>query len=92
LLANVRNQLQLADKMIETGDHSQDWLRLKMQKEMALNVSQIPVDDLRKITAPTLIMQGQDDGAVSRIIEVVTDVPHAQVSILPAATHDLLRG
>jgi pimeloyl-ACP methyl ester carboxylesterase len=93
LATGPRSQLQLANEMIEAGDHSQDWTRLKMQKEMVLNEPHISINDLRKITAPTLIMAGDNDVIpLNHIIEIANGIPHAQLAVLPAATHDLLRG
>jgi len=93
-LARVRNQAQLANEKIASGDHSQDWTRLKLQKELVLSEPHISIDDLRKITSPTLIMIGDHDDAIpiSHIIEIATGISHAQLAILPGATHDLLRG
>ena len=91
--AGPRSQLQLANEKIAAGDHSQDWARLKMQKEMVLNEPHISINDLRKITAPTLIMAGDNDMIpLNHIVEIAKGIPHAQLAVLPAATHDLLRG
>lgn len=88
-----RKQVQLANEKIEARDQSQDWARLKMQKEMVLNEPHISSDDLGKITAPTLVMGGDNDAMpVSHFIEIAAHIPHGQLSILPAATHDLLVG
>jgi pimeloyl-ACP methyl ester carboxylesterase len=61
-----------------------------MQKEMVLSEPHISIDDLRRITVPTLIMAGDNDVIpLSHIIEIATGIPHAQLSILPGATHNL---
>lgn len=88
-----RDQLRLANEKILAGDHAQDWVRLKMQKEMVLNEPHISTDDLKKITAPTLIMAGDHDVIpLSHVMEIASGIPHAQLAILPGATHDIIRG
>lgn len=64
-----------------------------MQHKMVLNEPHISTDDLQKITAPTLIVAGDNDAIpLSHIMEIVGGIPHAQLAILPGATHDLFHG
>jgi pimeloyl-ACP methyl ester carboxylesterase len=87
-LARVREQYQTATQKIADGDRSQDWLRVKLQKEMVLNEPHITAADLKQIGAPTLIMTSQHDVIpMTHFVEIASHIPRAQLSVLPAAGH-----
>jgi pimeloyl-ACP methyl ester carboxylesterase len=66
-----------ANAMIAKGDRSQNWSRIKRWNELMLMEPDIAVAALHRIQAPVLI-SGADD-----------DLPRAQLSIMPGATHFL---
>lgn len=84
--ANRRNLVQLANEKMQAGDRSQDWMRLKMQKEEAPHIS---MEDVGKISAPVLVMGGDHDVIpVSHFLDIATAIPHGQLAILPGANHN----
>jgi pimeloyl-ACP methyl ester carboxylesterase len=65
---------------------------IKQISELWWNVRDYSVEDLQKITAPTLILQGdRDEGvAVEQAVEMYRGIPNAELAILPNASHDQL--
>ena len=53
------------------------------------NVQDYRVEDLQKITAPTLILQGdRDEGVdVEQALEMYRYIPNAELAVLPNASH-----
>ena len=91
-LAGPRQMLQQATDMIKAGDRSQDWARLRQQKEMVLSEPHISIDDLHVITAPTLVIRADRDAIpVSHTFEIFGGIPSAQLFIVPGATHTMIR-
>jgi pimeloyl-ACP methyl ester carboxylesterase len=84
---------QVADR-IKAGDRSQDSLRRKQQLDKVLEEPHIAIRDLQKITAPTLVVGADFDESipVSHTLEIFTGLPHAQLFIMPGATHGMIRG
>jgi len=92
-LAGPRQVWQQADDMIKAGDQSQDWARNKQQKEMVLQEPHITSADLQKISAPTLVIGADFDAIpVRHFVEIFGAIPHAQLFIMPGATHGMIRG
>ena len=92
-LEGVRQQDQRAADMLKAGDQSQDWARLKQQKDMVLNEPHITSADLQKISAPTLIIGADFDAIpVLHFVEIFGAIPHAELFIMPGATHGMIRG
>lgn len=56
------------------------------------NVQDYQVEDLQKITAPTLILQGdRDEGVdVEQAVEMYRGIPNAELAVLPNASHGQL--
>jgi len=58
--------------------------------ELMLNAPHIPVSELRQIQVPVLI-SGADDDLIKpeHLLTIYRNLPHAQLSIMAGATHDL---
>lgn len=72
------------------ADDPDYWKTLMKQiSELWWNVQDYGVEDLQKITAPTLILQGDRDGAVDveQAVEMYRGIPHAELAVLPNARH-----
>ena len=84
----MKGDLDEANAMIAKKDSSQNWQRVKRWNELMLNGPHIPVADLHRILAPTLIMGGDDDVIPpEHLIEIYRNIPRAHLAILPGATH-----
>ena len=80
--------LENANAMIAKGDRSQNWARIKRQNELMLNEPHIPLEDLRRIQAPTLVLGGDDDAIrAEHLLEIYRNIPKAQLGIVPGSTH-----
>jgi pimeloyl-ACP methyl ester carboxylesterase len=56
--------------------------------EMAQREPHIPVDDLARITAPTLLLVGDDDlVALEHTVELFRAIPDAELAVVPRASH-----
>jgi pimeloyl-ACP methyl ester carboxylesterase len=77
-----------AEAMLAKGDRSQNWSRIKRQNQLMLDEPHIPVADLRRIEAPTLLM-GSDEDAITleHFIEMYRALPKGHLAILPGTTH-----
>ncbi|HVF99303.1 MAG TPA: alpha/beta hydrolase [Chloroflexia bacterium] len=72
------------------GDDPNYWKTLMKQiSELWWNVQDYEVEDLQKITAPTLILQGdRDEGVdVEQAVEMYRGIPNAELAVLPNARH-----
>ena len=87
---NVRAGAQTAADMIKAGDRSRDWTRRKRQLDLMLEEPHIPLSDLRKIAAPTLVVGADADIIpLAHTLEIATNIPGAQLFIMPGATHGM---
>ena len=72
----------------------QDYWKTLMTQIAGLwwNVQDYRVEDLQKITAPTLILQGdRDEGVdVEQTVEMYRGIPKAELAVLPNASHGQL--
>ncbi|MEO6458346.1 MAG: alpha/beta hydrolase [Chloroflexia bacterium] len=73
-----------------------DYWKILMEQISRLwwNVQDYRVEDLQKITAPTLILQGdRDEGVdVEQAVEMYRGIPNAELAVLPNASHRQLDG
>jgi len=71
-----------------------DYWKILMEQISILwwNVQDYRVEDLQKITAPTLILQGdRDEGVdVEQAVEMYRGIPNAELAVLPNASHGQL--
>jgi pimeloyl-ACP methyl ester carboxylesterase len=66
------------------------WKTLMTQiSELWWNVQDYAVDDLQRISAPTLVLQGdRDEGVdVEQAVEMYRGIPNAELAVLPNARH-----
>jgi len=61
-------------------------------KNLWLNEPTYEADDLKKITAPTLVMAGENDCiSHQHTLEFYETLPNSQLSIIPEATHSVMK-
>lgn len=88
----ARARAENAAKMIAAGDRSQDWVRVKRQRDLALEEPHIEIGALQKITSPTLLMfADSDDIPLTHAIEIFNALPRAQLFVMPGSTHGMPR-
>jgi len=75
-------------QMIEKGDTSQPWARLKQYFDLLGKQPNISLAQLKTIMAPTLVMAGDRD-VISDVhtLEIFHALPNAHLTIFPGATH-----
>lgn len=89
-LARVRQRAGNAAAMLKAGDRTQDWANRKRQLDLMLEEPHIPVSDLRKIAAPTLIIGADADiMPLAHTVEIYSNIPQVQLFIMPGATHGM---
>ena len=92
VLESIRKARDQADAKLAQGDHSQKWTREKRWNQMMLDYPRIPLTDLHKIKAPTLVMGGDADMIPpEHLLEIYRNIPKANLYLAPAATHHLLQ-
>jgi len=86
----LRQMRDHANTMMAKGDRSQNWSRIKQWNELMLTEPHIAVAALHRIQAPVLISSADDDAIkLEHVLEIYRNLPHAQLSIMPGATHFL---
>jgi len=84
----VERQNRTVDAMLAKGDTSQRWSTLKQYLDLLGNQPNIPVADLHKITAPTLVMAGDKDVIrTEHTVEIFENLANAHLCIFPGSTH-----
>jgi len=79
---------KFAASMISRGDTSQPWSVIRQHLDLVLNQPHIPVADLAKVKAPTLVMAGDKDVIRDdHTLLIFHGLPQAQLAIFPGATH-----
>ncbi len=87
-LAWVDRQSRLVDEMIAQGDESKPWPVLKQWLNLLGTQPQIPLTDLAKIEAPTLVMAADKDVIRdTHTLEIFHGIPRAHLAIFPGQTH-----
>lgn len=74
-------------------DNPDYWQTLMQQiSELWWSVKDYSAEELQKITAPTLILQGdRDEGVdIEQTVEMYRAIPNAELAVLPNATHGAL--
>ena len=88
----TRKDLDEVEKKIKSGDISVDLIRQRSQLNLMDKYPNIRSDELTKIKAPVLVMAGDGDVIkLEHILEIYQNIPHAQLFIMPGATHFMLR-
>jgi pimeloyl-ACP methyl ester carboxylesterase len=76
------------DEAIAKGDTSQPWALLKQYFDLLGKQPNIPVDELKAVTMPTLVMAGDRDVIRDQhTLEIFHGLPNANLAIFPGATH-----
>jgi pimeloyl-ACP methyl ester carboxylesterase len=77
-----------AAAMIAKGDTSQPWSVMRQHLDLLVKQPHIPVADLVKVKAPTLVMSGDKDVIRDdHTLQIFHGIPQAQLAIFPGATH-----
>jgi pimeloyl-ACP methyl ester carboxylesterase len=89
----MQQDLDRAKAMVAKGDRSKNWRRIRRWNELMFNEPHISVHELRRIHVPVLI-SGADDDIIKteHLVEIYRNLPLAQLSIMPGATHYLHQG
>jgi len=81
-------QDKFAASMISKGDTSQPWAVMRQHLDLENNQPHIPVSDLTKVKAPTLVMAGDKDVIRDdHTLQIFHGIPRAHLAIFPGATH-----
>ena len=73
---------------IQEGDTTQNWNLTKQLLDLLSEQPNIPMSDLAKISAPTLIVAGDKDIIrEEHSVEIYQHIPNAHLCILPGQTH-----
>ena len=84
----VDRENKTVDAMIAKGDKTQPWPVLKQYLNLLGTQPQIPVADLAKIKAPTLVMAADRDVIRLEHTQLIFDhLARAHLAIFPGATH-----
>ena len=84
----VAREDRKTDRMIANEDTTRDWGFYKQQLDLMGRQPNIPVADLKSITAPTLIIAGDKDIIRAEHSQLIFEsIPKAQLCIMPGATH-----
>lgn len=79
---------QQVDAMLARGDTSRPWQRMRWLLDLMGQQPNIAVTELRKISAPTLVMAGDRDIIRNEhTLEMFEALPKAHLAIFPGATH-----
>ena len=74
--------------MIAKGDTSQPWSVMRQHLDLLGKQPHIPVADLAKVQAPTLVMAGDRDVIRDdHTLQIFHGIPKAHLAIFPGATH-----
>ena len=85
IVANLDKQV---DVKIANKDTTAPWSLLKMYLNLLGKQPNIPVNDLKKISAPSLILCADKDViTLEHTDEIFENIPHAQLCVFPGATH-----
>lgn len=77
-----------AEAMIAKGDKSEPWPAYKQNFDLLSKQPNIPVEKLKSVTAPTLVMAGDRDVIRDEhTLQIFHALPKAQLCIFPGATH-----
>ncbi len=84
----VGKENKSVDKKLASGDKSQSWQIQKEYLDLLGNQPHISLDDLHKISAPTLVMAGDKDVIRGEhTLLIFENIPKAHLCIFPGATH-----
>lgn len=84
----VKESRAMVEDMIAKNDATQDWKLLKQQLALLGDQPTIPVADLRRISAPVLVLAGDKDIIrEEHSVEIYQHIPHAHLCIFPGETH-----
>jgi len=89
----MKNSVAEADRMIAAGDQSRNWLLRKRQIELDIFQPHVPLDAVRTITAPTLLI-GADEDLIrpEHYLAIYRNLQRGQLFIMPGTTHVGLTG
>ena len=88
----VAEQEKLVDEKLAAKDDSQHWSIMKQYLGLLRDQPHIPLSDLHRITAPTLVMAGDKDVIRNEhTLKIFENIPKAHLCIFPGATHMIPR-
>jgi len=88
----VSQQEKITDAMIAKHDTSQPWAVQKKHLDLLGSQPHIPIQELKRIAVPTLVMAGDKDVIRDEhTLQIFHALPKAQLCIFPGATHMIPR-
>ena len=88
VIAGMKASVVEATAKLVAGDQSRDWTRRKRPLEQDLYEPHISLQQVHAIEAPTLLIGADDDIILpEHYLEIYKSLPHAQLFIIPGATH-----
>jgi pimeloyl-ACP methyl ester carboxylesterase len=84
----IQNMNKLADSMINKKDRSENWEVLKMHLDLLGDQPHIPLEQVRTIACPVLVMSGDKDVIrEEHTVQIYQNIPKAHLCIFPGQTH-----
>lgn len=88
----VAEQEKIVDEKLAAKDDSQPWSVMKQYLGLLRDQPHIPLSDLQRISAPTLVMAGDKDVIRNEhTLKIFENIPKAHLCIFPGATHMISR-
>ncbi|HSP88359.1 MAG TPA: alpha/beta hydrolase [Ignavibacteriaceae bacterium] len=81
---------QKIDENIQKKDTTENWSLLKKYFDLLTNQPHIPLEDLKRIEAPTLVMSGDRDIIREKhTFKIYKNIPNSSLCIFPTSTHSV---
>ncbi|OGU70558.1 MAG: hypothetical protein A2V93_10590 [Ignavibacteria bacterium RBG_16_34_14] len=78
------------DDNIQKNDTTENWPLLKKYFDLLSNQPHIPLEDLHRIHAPTLVMSGDRDVIrEEHTVKIYQNIPNSSLCIFPSSTHNV---
>ena len=86
----LNDALKKVDENIKKNDTTQNWQLLSKYYDLLVNQPNIPLEDLHKIKAPTLVMAGDRDIIrEEHTVSIYRNIPNSRLCIFPSSTHQI---
>lgn len=84
----AERQVAGVDRQIASGNKSAELPKARQKLNLLLKEPNIPINDLKKISAPTLIVAGDKDVIrAEHTLKIFQALPSAHLAVLPGTTH-----
>jgi pimeloyl-ACP methyl ester carboxylesterase len=84
----VAGAIESVDEMIAKGDTSNDWQLMSQHLNMLKTQPNIPIEDVQKIEAPVLVINGDKDVIRNtHAMQIFNNLQKGHLAIMPGQTH-----